>query len=384
MERAVKLWQFILAMAKRFFLLPIAKIKFRKKHVWLVCERGNDARDNGYHMFRYLRREHPEIDAWYIITRDSADLPKLSGLGNVVFSGTMRHWLVYISAEKILTAFEPHFCPSPSYSFYQYVRKKNRQKIAFLQHGVIGNDLPLYHQERSGFQLFFCGAKPEYDFVSSAFHYTHGEVRYTGLARFDALHDFTVKRQILIMPTYRKWLRDDTEAEVAQSEYVRRWQAVLRNPRLAEMAEAQGFSVVFYPHQLMQRYVSLFTSPSKSILIADARHYDVQPLLMESSLLITDYSSVHFDFAYMNKPILYYQFDVEEVYEKHCGRGYFDYRRDGFGEVADREDQLLALLEGYLQNGCQPKPEYLERVKGFFPLHDRKNCERIYQEIIKA
>ena len=128
MERITKLKQFIFAMVKRFFLLPIATARFHGKHVWLVCERGNDARDNGYHMFRYLRKEHPEIEVWYIITRDSADLHKIADLGNVVFFGTVLHWLLYIRAEKILTAFEPHFCPSESYSFLQYVRKKNPQK----------------------------------------------------------------------------------------------------------------------------------------------------------------------------------------------------------------------------------------------------------------
>lgn len=381
MERAVKLWKFFLAMVKRFFLLPFAAVKFRGKHVWLVCERGTDARDNGYHMFRYLRREHPEIEAWYVITKDSVDVSKIADLGNIAYFGSIRHWLAYLRAEKILTAFEPHFCPSDSFSFYKYVRKKNHQKIIFLQHGVIGNDLPLYHQEKSGFDVFICGAKPEYDFVSETFHYTRGEVRYTGLARFDALHDLAVKRQVLIMPTYRKWLRDYSADQVAQSEYVQRWQSLLRNPRLAQMAEEYGVSVIFYPHQLMQHYVSLFSSPSDKIQIADYQHYDVQPLLKESAVLITDYSSVHFDFAYMHKPLLYYQFDEQEVFSKHCGRGYFDYRENGFGEVCAEESALLDRIEEYLKKGCQVKPLYLKRIEDFFPLHDNHNCERIYREI---
>ena len=384
MERITKLKQFIFAMVKRFFLLPIAAARFHGKHVWLVCERGNDARDNGYHMFRYLRKEHPEIEVWYIITRDSADLHKIADLGNVVFFGTVLHWLLYIRAEKILTAFEPHFCPSESYSFLQYVRKKNPQKYIFLQHGVIGNDLPLYHQERSGFDLFFCGAKPEYDFVSGSFHYTHGEVRYTGLARFDALHDLSdQKRQLLIMPTYRKWFREYTDEEVAGSEYVKRWQSLLHHPRLTEM-EKYKMDVIFYPHQMMQDNITNFSSPNERIIIADCRHYDVQTLLKESGMLITDYSSVHFDFAYMGKPILYYQFDEEEVFSRHVNRGYFDYRKMGFGEVCTREEDVLSLIGGYIDGSCQAKPFYLKRIEGFFPLHDTHNCERIYQNIVDS
>lgn len=380
MNKIVKLLQYLSAMTKRFLLLPFAKARYGKKPVWLVCERGNDARDNGYHMFRYLRKEHPEIDAWYIITKDSVDLPKVAEYGNVAFLGSVRHWLLYICAEKTLTAFEPHFCPSKSHAFYGFM--KERQKIIFLQHGVIGNDLPLYHRERSGFDLFICGAKPEYDFISSTFGYSNGEVRYTGLARFDALHEFNTKRQILIMPTYRKWFRDQTDEEVRQSEYVSRWQALLNNQKLSELAEKSDTDVVFYPHALMQKYISMFSSPCERIRIADSANFDVQPLLMESALLITDYSSIQFDFAYMNKPLIYYQFDEKEVFDKHFGHGYFDYRETGFGEVVEKEEQLFDLVEGYLNDEFRVKSFYNKRVEGFFPLHDTHNCERIFHEII--
>ena len=379
-KEIVKLLSYVYAMGKRLLLLPFASLMYRNRHIWLVCERGDDARDNGYHMFRYLRREHPEIDAWYIITRESADYGKVAPLGNVAIRMSLRHWLLYIRAEKILTAFEPNFCPSRSHRFFTYMKK--RQKIIFLQHGVIANDLPLYHQERSGFDLFICGAAPEYRFVSEHFNYKHNEVRYTGLARFDALHDIRVKPIVLIMPTYRKWFRDQTRQEVADSEYVRRWRSLLMNPRLTELAERYDVQVIFYPHQLMQEFVDLFSSPGSRIVIADFRHYDVQPLLMESSLLVTDYSSVHFDFAYMKKPLVYYQFDEEEVFEKHLGRGFFDYREMGFGEVVKQEADLLEIIRKYLDGGVEMEGFRLEKVEEFFPLHDRHNCERIYREIL--
>lgn len=371
-----------LARLMRFLLLPLAKLKFRNREVWLVCERGSDARDNGYHIFRYLRREHPEIEAWYLITPDSPDLPKIAELGNIAFRGTLTHWLVYISASRILTAFQQYYVPSSNKRFAQEVIRKNRQKVVFLQHGVIYNDFPVYYQERTHFDLFICGAKPEYEYVSRHFHYTNGEVRYTGLARFDALHTFSTKPQILIMPTFRKWLEDASAEEFAQSEYAQRWNRLLHDPALSALAERYHVTVIFYPHQLMQKYIGHFSSPSDSIIIADRAHYDVQPLLMESSLLVTDYSSVHTDFAYMKKPLMYYQFDEEEVFRNHYGRGYYNYRTMGFGEVVEQEEALLALLEEYLRDGCRMKPLHLKRLEGFFELYDTHNCERIYKEIM--
>ena len=370
-----------LARLTRLLLLPIAKLKFRGKEVWLVCERGVDARDNGYHMFRYLRTEHPEIEAWYLITPDSPDLKKISGLGNIAFRGSLNHWLVYISATKILTAFQPYYIPSSNRRFALEVTHKNNLKTVFLQHGVIYNDFPVYHRERTVFDLFICGAKPEYDFVSSHFHYVNGEVRYTGLARFDALHQFETKPQILIMPTFRRWLEKASAEDFAQSEYAGRWSRLINHPALAALAEKHHVKILFYPHHLMQPHIAHFTSSSESVIICDRRSHDVQPLLKESLLLVTDYSSVHTDFAYMKKPLLYYQFDEEEVFTRHYGRGYYDYHTMGFGECVTEEDALLRLIEEYLDNGCVMKPQYRKRLEGFFQLYDTHNRERIYNEI---
>ena len=59
---------------------------FSKKYrnLWLVAERGNDARDNGYRFYEYLRTMHPEVNAHYVITTDSADEMKIAALGGGV------------------------------------------------------------------------------------------------------------------------------------------------------------------------------------------------------------------------------------------------------------------------------------------------------------
>ena len=54
------------------------------RELWLVCERGNDARDNGYWFYRYLKEEHPEINARYVIETESADRAKIEALGEMV------------------------------------------------------------------------------------------------------------------------------------------------------------------------------------------------------------------------------------------------------------------------------------------------------------
>ena len=203
MDDRSKLYVYYLAKMLQLLLTPIAKIRFRGKKIWVVSERGHEARDNGYHMFLYLRTIHPEIEVWYLISRDSPDLSKVADKGNIVYYGSLKYWLVYLSASVLLSAFTP-IIPSGNRRFGLEIKEKNNQKIIFLQHGIIGNDIPCYHREETWFDLFICGAKPEFDYVSKNFHYNNGEVRYTGLARFDSLHNIKPKRKKELFKIKRK------------------------------------------------------------------------------------------------------------------------------------------------------------------------------------
>ena len=80
------------------YLLPA---KLFAKDLWLVCERGTDARDNGYFFYKYLREKHPHIPCVYVITRNSPDYNKVATLGNVVHYGSLQH-LYYINTAKHL------------------------------------------------------------------------------------------------------------------------------------------------------------------------------------------------------------------------------------------------------------------------------------------
>lgn len=99
-----------------------------------------------------------------------------------------------------------------------------------------------------------------------------------------------------------------------------------------------------------------------------------QKLFNESSILITDYSSVAFDFAYLKKPVIYYQFD-----ENHLEKGYFDYNTMGFGEVINDHEILIQLIIQYLKENCEMKEEYVNRVNAFYAYSDKDNCKRVFQ-----
>ena len=98
-------------------------------------------------------------------------------------------------------------------------------------------------------------------------------------------------------------------------------------------------------------------------------------------MLITDYSSVIFDFAYLKKPIIHYHFD-DENYHFDLEDSYFDYHTMGFGKVVSQEEELVDEIQRILLNDCKMDDIYKKRVDDFFEFNDRNNCKRVYDFIL--
>ena len=347
----------------------------RVQRHWVLHERGTDARDNAYFFYLYLKKKHPEQKVYYIIDKNSPDYDKVKE--DAVHFGSLKNYWAIATAEKIISSHCYYGSPGMNPKLFHFF--KINERSYFLQHGVMKDDIPSLHFEQTGVQLFICGAKPEYVFIQEKFGYPAGAVRYTGLARYDTLHDARTKNQILIMPTWRMYIND--ENDFLQSEYYRQWNQILQNKHLAEYLEKKELSVIFYPHCEVQKYLHLFRTGSDRIILADFANYDVQTLLKESRLLVTDYSSVYFDFAYMRKPVVYFQFDQEDFFGRHYNRGYFSYPEMGFGPVTASVEAAVDAMTECAEHDFLPTEAYRKRMEDFFPLYDQKNCERIFDAI---
>lgn len=355
----------------------------RYRHVWLVSERGREARDNGYHYFAYLRREHPEINAVYVADPQLPDYDRVAQLGAVVPYRSWRHYLLCAASEMKVSTHVSGY--TPDIERYYMLDKLHivRGKKVFLQHGIMIDDMKWYHYPNVVMDLFVTTLQKERDFVESAFGYPKGVVRRLGLCRYDALlHPHETKRQVLFMPTWRTYaVEGKTQAEFEQTDYFQHWQAVISDPKLEKLLTKYGYDAVFYPHFEVQRFLSAFHTEHPHVKIGALGQMDVQTLLMESALLITDFSSIQFDFAYMLKPEIYYQFDEARYWGTHHDRGYFDYRVDGFGAVVTTQEALLQAIETALASECAVTPEMQKHIRDTFGALDDHNCERNHQAI---
>ena len=353
-----------------------------KKQLWLVSEHFT-ARDNGYVFFKYMRENHPEINCYYAVDFKHNDYGKIKKIGNAVRWGSIKHYYYYMSATWNLSS---HKNGSPNHPLFTMLRLHFNlyNNFVFLQHGVLYQNHEMFHKDKSKFKYFVCGAKPEYDFLLKKYGYSNKELIYTGLARFDNLHNVICDKNIVLyMPTYRRYLVD--KDKLKKSTYLKNIMSFINSKELEKILKKNDKYLYFCPHNGFKDYFELFKSNNKRVKVIDVSKQDIQNLLIKGAYLITDFSSIHTDFAYMKKPILYYQYDKKEFDRQHIGKyasdTYFNYKRDGFGEVVNNEKDLLKKLDNFLHQTSVEK-KYLSKIDAFFELNDNQNCKRIYEILI--
>lgn len=372
------------------FALPISLVyRLLRRDLWLICDNKNEARDNGFYLFRYIRQNYPEQDAVYAISKRSPDYAKVKDLGKVVNYGSFMHWILYLTAKKNISS-QKGGKPNAAVCYFLEVNKILKNTRIFLQHGIIKDDMPWLYYENTMMRMFVCSTDREWKYVSKKYGYPDGYVKKLGICRLDGLHDIEIKEnQILLMPTWRNWIATPTIAsydiedvsDFTGTEYFRGWNEFLSSERLHEMLAENNLKLVFYPHRDMQLFLKYFNIHDDNIIVAKWPEYDVQQLLKESAYLITDYSSIAMDFAYMKKRLMYYQFDYEDFRKGQYPEGYFSYEDDGFGPVCYDLDEALDELEAAVKEKFVNKEKYLRMHDEFFDLYDKNNCERNYRAI---
>jgi len=369
-----------------------AAARRRYRAAWLLMDRDIAAQDNAEHLYRYLAPQS-SINAWFVLARDSPDWPRLEREGfRLISYGSDEHFVALLNCAHLSSSQADDYVCRP---FRKHVLGRPPWRFTFLQHGVIKDDISRWLNSKD-IALFVTSTPGEHESIvgdRTPYVFTSKEVKMTGLPRFDRLRELGAKvpaaerEYLLVCPTWRDWLNETKEPgshrrtvrdDFLQTEYVRQWRAFLCDESLRALAEDEGLRIGFLPHPNIQPALHLIDLPAH-VEPLEFTGRDVQQLIADTALMVTDYSSMVFNAAYLDRPAVYFQFDADRVLGGgHIGRrGYYDYVRDGFGPVCASAEQAVAAVRRAVSGGRRsPAPEYAERIDRAFPVRDGRCCER--------
>lgn len=374
-----------------YFLLK----PFVKKEIWLILDRAARADDNGEHFFKYVMNHYPEgKKIYYVIEKKCPDYKRMKQAGKVLPLGSFRHKLHFLLSGKVISSqFDPYVF-KPFKEKGPLVQDLFAYQSVFLQHGVTQNDLSRFLGKKTkDFKLLVAVSEREkQSFLQSSYGYTEKEVKVTGFPRFDYLkqHENEQGKKILIMPSWRKSIQGsydvDTGASVyfdgfKDTNYFQFYNSLINDKRLSACMEKHGYKGVFALHPgHYKQYVDFEQNEYFTIL---GEEFSYQQQFISCALMVTDYSSVAFDFAYLNKPVIYARFDEEEFYAgQKYGHGYFDFEKDGFGPVCRDLETTVDELIHYIENGCMLEKKYQEHIERFYQYRDADNCKRVLEAVL--
>ena len=371
--------------AAHFLLTP-----FFKKEIWLIADRKDSAGDNGEAFFEYIcKNPQKNVKPYFVINKSSKDYKRIRAMGKVLHPRTFKYKLYYTFASKIIASQLEYDIVNPIMA-KDYLKDITRdQKIVFLQHGIIKDDLsPTYNRYEKPMDIFVTSTNDEYKSIALSDAYGYGEkiVKLTGLARYDKLSSETEKI-IFIAPSWRKNCLKDTNTlepidELEKTGFFKLYSEILSSKKLIDKASKAGYRLCFYPHTMMKECAKRLGKLDP--VFVNAEDFSYNDMFKKGSLLLTDYSSVQFDFAYLKKPIIYCQPDRDEFFASHTYvPGYFDYEQHGFGPVTYSAKDAISLLCAYMENGCVIQRKYEDRIESTFKFKDKSNCQRILNEVLK-
>lgn len=383
-------WLFLVIRKVYFMMRPIMK----RKPVWMYLDKIYKAGDSSEYLYRYACAQKDNIQHYYLVDKHATDYKRMKKDGyKPMVRGSIKHRLVFLMADMMVIsnstvfAFNNYGLPNS-----KFIRDLVEFHVCCVQHGMSVQKIAVAQNRlRDNTRLYFCASKyeienlsrPIYDYVG------YDALKLTGVPRYDGLKNDD-KKQIMISPTWRMQAavpvrtsegeQRDYNPMFKESTYFQVFNALINDPRLIDAAKKYGYRIKYVLHPIVSAQVDDFDKNEYVDIIPAVGDMSYETMFRESSLMVTDFSGIQFDFAYMRKPLVYlHHKDIPQHYEE----GTFFYDTMAFGEIAHDNDELIDLLCEYMASGCKMKEEYVRRADDFFYYNDHNNCKRIYDTMIE-
>ena len=366
---------------------------FSRKRIWLFFDKIYKGGDSAEYLYRYCNKQKDGIKKYYLLDEQVPDYTRMKQEGlRPLKRGSLLHRLVFLNADIVIASNSTVF-PFNDYTFDTSfpIRGEVHFDVACVQHGMSIQKIAIAQNRlRDNIKLYFCASRYEIENLSKPIYdYADYDIlKLTGVPRFDGLHD-RHQKILLFSPTWRmnsampvsasEGVARDYNPNFRHTDYFKVYNSLMNDPRLLAAARQYGYRIQYVLHPIVSPQAEDFTKNDLVEIIPSTGAMSYETLFCEAALMVTDFSGVQFDFAYMRKPVVYlHHNDIPQHYEN----GTFFYDTMGFGEICHTNDELIDVLCEYMKHDCVMPQMYRERADDFFAFSDDHNCERIYPHLL--
>lgn len=362
----------------------------KKPFVWLFGERaGQSAEENSWILFNFCQEKYPNVESYYVLNPDARVSEEVRFHPSVIYKGDNRwqslipratHFFFNDSAMDILQ------------DRSQLSLASSAEKI-FLTHGVLYYSSGVYVRNHRYFDQICVGLNADLFCGARDWRYPLGTFVETGLPRWDRLTQTRKeKKEILLCPTWRKRLDEQMwkkwhpehqslEDVVENDRFFEHYLSFLKSPKLAAFLEKNDLYLTVAVHfRLRLLFDNLLEGFSDRIQFHDDER-NIQQLLIDSCLLITDYSSIMWDMAYMEKPVICWQFDkawkLWENEMEHFNLGDNDF----FADVCYSRKEVFTALEKYHDHDFCLNEDQKKELATLFPARGN-HCQKVMDAVL--
>lgn len=280
------------------------------------------------------------------------------------------------------------------------LKKKQGQKFICTWHGTplkrLGFDIENLYINNPDVKHAYSRDSKMWDYMVSPNRYTteilrsafayEGEIIESGYPRNDILYNATPedidrikstldlpkdKKIILYAPTWR----DDEQFDIASVNFTLELDLAKLQERLSE-----EYIVLLRMHYFVANNIDI--SQFKGFAYDVSSYEDIAELYLISDLLITDYSSVFFDYANLKRPILFFTYDLDK-YENVLRGFYIDIHTEIPGPLLKTNDEVIDAIANIDDINKKYSEKYDEFYERFCGIDDGNASMRIYERIWK-
>ncbi|MDO5849823.1 MAG: CDP-glycerol glycerophosphotransferase family protein [Methanobacteriaceae archaeon] len=143
------------------------------------------------------------------------------------------------------------------------------------------------------------------------------------------------KKVILYAPTWR----DNQFNKIGEYKF-----ATAMDFDMMKESLADDYVLIVKYHYLVKDNIDW--SKYKDFIIECNASWDIQELYLISDMMITDYSSVMFDYSILKRPMIYFTYDIED-YKNNIRGMYFDIFKEAPGPTITNNSELINYIKNF-------------------------------------